>query len=170
MTTAQIVGYVLAGLSVLGAAYAWLRAYRGNRRAEEDLLAIYRKDLSDQAKRDQESAANRKRQRAAGWLFGVAVLVAILASMEADSAVLAAETVKGAIWASVAACCGAAYYLMHWFMLEVWAELKRVVWPTKDETYSFTAVVIWGLVIVGFYMGMLDWICTSLIALLKLYG
>jgi preprotein translocase SecE subunit len=170
MTTAQIAGYVVAGVGVLGAAYGWLHAYRCNRQAERDLVAIYRKDLSDQAKRDQESAVNKKRQRTGFYLFGIAAVVAVLASMQADSAVLASEVVKGAIWAGVAACCGAAYYLMHWFMLEVWAELKRVVWPTKDETYSFTAVVIWGLVIVGFYMGMLDWICTSLIALLKLYG
>lgn len=42
------------------------------------------------------------------------------------------------------------------FLNEVVAELKRVTWPTRDETIKLTAVVIAISVIVGAFIGGLD--------------
>jgi preprotein translocase subunit SecE len=42
------------------------------------------------------------------------------------------------------------------FLKEVIAELKRVTWPTRDETIKLTAVVIAISVLVGAYIGTLD--------------
>ncbi len=55
------------------------------------------------------------------------------------------------------------------FLREVWQELHRVVWPSHEETYTFTVVVCIAVVIVGTWVGALDWICTQLVALLRLY-
>ncbi|MGQ9730962.1 MAG: preprotein translocase subunit SecE [Candidatus Zipacnadales bacterium] len=56
------------------------------------------------------------------------------------------------------------------FLNDVWFELKRVVWPSREEAQSFTAVVIIAVAIVAVWVGTLDWFCTALVALLKLYG
>jgi preprotein translocase subunit SecE len=48
------------------------------------------------------------------------------------------------------------------FIQEVIAELKRVTWPTRDETIKLTAVVIAISVLVGAYIGGLDAIFLSL--------
>ncbi len=42
------------------------------------------------------------------------------------------------------------------FINEVIAELKRVTWPTRDETIKLTAVVIVLSVVVGAFIGGLD--------------
>jgi preprotein translocase subunit SecE len=42
------------------------------------------------------------------------------------------------------------------FLTEVIAELKKVTWPTRDETMKLTAVVIAISVIVGLFIGGLD--------------
>ena len=42
------------------------------------------------------------------------------------------------------------------FLQEVIAELKKVTWPTRDETVKLTAVVIAISVIVGAFIGGLD--------------
>jgi preprotein translocase subunit SecE len=42
------------------------------------------------------------------------------------------------------------------FLKEVVSELKRVTWPTRDETIKLTAVVIALSVVVGAFIGGLD--------------
>lgn len=42
------------------------------------------------------------------------------------------------------------------FLNEVIAELKRVTWPTRDETIKLTVVVIAISVLVGAFIGGLD--------------
>ncbi|MEK7565900.1 MAG: preprotein translocase subunit SecE [Patescibacteria group bacterium] len=44
------------------------------------------------------------------------------------------------------------------FIKEVSAELKKVRWPTRREAIRLTAVVIGVSVIVGIYLGGLDYI------------
>ena len=48
------------------------------------------------------------------------------------------------------------------FLNEVIAELKKVTWPTRDETIKLTAVVIALSVLVGAFIGTLDAIFLSL--------
>ncbi len=52
------------------------------------------------------------------------------------------------------------------FINEVIAELKRVTWPTRDETFKLTAVVIAISVAVGAFIGGLDSIFVSIQKLL----
>lgn len=42
------------------------------------------------------------------------------------------------------------------FFGEVRDEMKKVVWPKKEETIRLTAVVIIFTLIVGIYVGLLD--------------
>ncbi len=42
------------------------------------------------------------------------------------------------------------------FLEECWAELRKVHWPTREETRTATIVVIIGVVVVGAYLGLLD--------------
>jgi preprotein translocase subunit SecE len=51
------------------------------------------------------------------------------------------------------------------FLKEVRDELKKVVWPTRDEVVRLTMVVIIVSLIVGFYLGALDYIFTKLFTL-----
>lgn len=48
------------------------------------------------------------------------------------------------------------------FFKEAYAELKRVNWPTRDQTLRLTAVVILVSVFVGAYIGLLDSLFTKL--------
>jgi len=42
------------------------------------------------------------------------------------------------------------------FLGEVWAEMKKVHWPTRKETYAATMVVLVVTVIVAVYLGAVD--------------
>ena len=42
------------------------------------------------------------------------------------------------------------------FFQEVRTEMKKVNWPTKDETFKYTLVVIVATAIVALYLGALD--------------
>ncbi len=42
------------------------------------------------------------------------------------------------------------------FVREVISELKKVTWPTREETIKLTAVVIVLSIIVGAFIGLLD--------------
>jgi len=55
------------------------------------------------------------------------------------------------------------------FLKEVWAELQRVVWPSHEETYAFTGVVIIAVAIVAAWVGLLDLFFTKLVGALRLY-
>ena len=52
------------------------------------------------------------------------------------------------------------------FLKEVRDELKKVVWPTREEIIRLTGVVILVSVIVGLFLGGTDYILTKLIGLL----
>jgi len=52
------------------------------------------------------------------------------------------------------------------FLKEVRDELKKVVWPTRDEVIRLTSVVILVSLIVGVFLGGTDFILTKLVGLL----
>ena len=52
------------------------------------------------------------------------------------------------------------------FLREVRDELQKVVWPTRDEIIRLTGVVILVSLIVGIFLGSIDYILTTLIGLL----
>ncbi len=52
------------------------------------------------------------------------------------------------------------------FLKEVREELKKVVWPTKDEVIRLTFVVILISLIVGLFLGGIDFILTKLTQIL----
>ena len=49
------------------------------------------------------------------------------------------------------------------FLEECWAELKKVHWPARKETQAATIVVIIGVVIVGLYLGLVDFLLSLII-------
>jgi preprotein translocase SecE subunit len=49
------------------------------------------------------------------------------------------------------------------FLREVYNELQRVVWPSHDETYGFTMVVIICGVVVAIWVGAWDGLFTVLL-------
>lgn len=51
------------------------------------------------------------------------------------------------------------------FLQEVYAELKKVAWPSRSEVIRLTGVVIIISILVGVYVGGLDFIFTSLLQL-----
>jgi preprotein translocase subunit SecE len=52
------------------------------------------------------------------------------------------------------------------FLKEVRDELKKVVWPTRDEIIRLTGVVILVSLGVGIFLGGTDFILTKLVGLL----
>lgn len=42
------------------------------------------------------------------------------------------------------------------FFTEVIAEMKKVTWPTKQETIRLTTLVVIISLIIGFYIGIID--------------
>ncbi|MCL4387494.1 preprotein translocase subunit SecE [Patescibacteria group bacterium] len=52
------------------------------------------------------------------------------------------------------------------FLKEVRDELKKVVWPTRDEIIRLTTIVILVSLIVGVFLGGLDYIFTKLMELI----
>ena len=49
------------------------------------------------------------------------------------------------------------------FFSEVKSELSKVTWPKKNEVLRLTGIVILVSVIVGFYVGGLDYLFTNLL-------
>jgi preprotein translocase subunit SecE len=49
------------------------------------------------------------------------------------------------------------------FLQEVWAEMKKVHWPSRKETYAATAVVLIVVGIVALYLGMVDFALSQII-------
>lgn len=49
------------------------------------------------------------------------------------------------------------------FLKEVRVELKKVNWPTREETTKYTAIVIGLSLAVAIYLGAFDWLFTFLI-------
>ena len=52
------------------------------------------------------------------------------------------------------------------FPSEVIEELKKVIWPTREQTIRYTALVIIIAVAVGVFLGALDYLLTLLTAFL----
>jgi preprotein translocase subunit SecE len=42
------------------------------------------------------------------------------------------------------------------FLVEVWSELKKTTWPTRQEVYGTTIVVIVTVVFCAFYLWIVD--------------
>ena len=43
------------------------------------------------------------------------------------------------------------------FVNEVWSELKKVHWPTRNETYAATVVVVIITIVLAVYLGLVDY-------------
>ncbi len=57
------------------------------------------------------------------------------------------------------------------FLKDVRAELRKVTWPSRNEVYSTTIVVILATVFFGFYLFFMDIIFSWLVAQIKsLFG
>ncbi|MDE2025052.1 MAG: preprotein translocase subunit SecE [Patescibacteria group bacterium] len=52
------------------------------------------------------------------------------------------------------------------FLMETREELKKVIWPTRQEVVRLTGVVIGVSAIVGLFIGGLDFVFTKLLSLL----
>jgi len=48
------------------------------------------------------------------------------------------------------------------FLNEVRSELKRVVWPTRQEAIRLTSVVVIVSALIGVYIGTLDYLFTKI--------
>ncbi len=55
------------------------------------------------------------------------------------------------------------------YVREVVAELKRVVWPSKEEVGALSAVVVFFVLILIAYIALLDFIYSRLAHALKLF-
>jgi len=52
------------------------------------------------------------------------------------------------------------------FLVEVRSELRKVVWPTREESTKLTALVVGISMVVGFFLGGVDFLFTKLFELL----
>lgn len=52
------------------------------------------------------------------------------------------------------------------FVRQTYDELKQVVWPTRKEIIRLTAIVIILSILMGLYIGGLDWLFTHIVELL----
>jgi len=52
------------------------------------------------------------------------------------------------------------------FLTEVKVELSKVVWPTPNQTVKLTVIVIIVTIIVGFFLGVVDYLLTKALELL----
>lgn len=52
------------------------------------------------------------------------------------------------------------------FLREVRDELQKVVWPSRDEVIRLTGIVILVSLIVGLFLGGIDYLLTTLIGIL----
>ena len=54
------------------------------------------------------------------------------------------------------------------FLKDVYSELQRVVWPSHEDTYAFTIVVILAVIIVAVWVGVLDFVLAQIMGILGL--
>jgi len=52
------------------------------------------------------------------------------------------------------------------FLSEVKSEISKVTWPTRDEVTKLTLIVVAVSLIVGLYLGGLDYLFTKLLELI----
>ena len=55
------------------------------------------------------------------------------------------------------------------FLQDVRHELERVVWPSHEDTWSFTVIVLITIMIVGVWVGALDWIFARIMGALMAF-
>ena len=48
------------------------------------------------------------------------------------------------------------------FILQTWDELKKVTWPTQEQIIRLTMLVIFVSVLIGVYIGAIDYILTEI--------
>lgn len=58
------------------------------------------------------------------------------------------------------------YFQVSRYLSEVSTELKKVTWPTRQQTIDKTLLVIVVSVIVGAYIGLLDYLFTQVAAII----
>lgn len=46
------------------------------------------------------------------------------------------------------------------FLHEVWVELKKTTWPTWEEAWRLTMVVVGVIIAIAVYMGVIDFVLT----------
>ena len=51
------------------------------------------------------------------------------------------------------------------FLQEVWAELKKVYWPSRKEVSAATLVVVAVVVVIAFFLGVIDLGLTRIVQL-----
>jgi preprotein translocase subunit SecE len=49
------------------------------------------------------------------------------------------------------------------FLEECWAELKKVHWPTREETRAATIAVIIGVAVMALFLGVVDFALQAII-------
>jgi preprotein translocase subunit SecE len=49
------------------------------------------------------------------------------------------------------------------FLKEVQTELKKVVWPTREQALRLTVLVVGVSLVVGLYIGVLDYVLTKIV-------
>lgn len=54
------------------------------------------------------------------------------------------------------------------FIKEVWAELKKVAWPTREEVVAYSIVVLVAVIVIAALIFGMDFVFTK--AVLALYG
>ena len=52
------------------------------------------------------------------------------------------------------------------FLKEVQTELKKVTWPTREQAIRLTGIVVGVSLVVGLYIGVLDYGLTKLVGLI----
>jgi preprotein translocase subunit SecE len=52
------------------------------------------------------------------------------------------------------------------FLIAVWAELQRVQWPKRRQLTTLTGIVLGFVIVMGAYLGALDWIFSGLVQLI----
>ena len=52
------------------------------------------------------------------------------------------------------------------FLKEVQAELKKVTWPTQEQALRLTGIVVGVSLVVGLYIGVLDYALTKIVGLI----
>lgn len=50
------------------------------------------------------------------------------------------------------------------FLEECWSELKKVHWPSREETRAATIAVIVGVSVVALYLGLVDFVVSLIIS------
>lgn len=100
--------------------------------------------------------------------LGILLLLLGLKAFKGDSSLFVYGFWGGCATLGAAAVFAMLPELRHFFG-DVMTEMRKVVWPTKAETQSFTLVVLVAVVFVAAYVGILDFFFTKLVAGLRIY-